>query len=1476
MIVLGLVPASVTGATLFSDGFESGDFTTGGWTTQNSDASVSKKAEYEGTYGAKLAKTTWIEKAVSTAGYSSIHVKYYRMTKNFDAGEYLYVEWYDGTDWNELESTQVSSWGSRQDMTCGSGANDNSNFKVRFRTNAGSNNESAYVDTVEVTGVIPAGVAIVESGGSTDVSEEGPTTDTYTVVLDTQPTDTVTITVDPDVETEVNNNGAGNSIDLTFLTTNWDTAQTVTVKAIDDYSAEGAHTSIITHTAASNDNDYDGISIDDVVANVTDNDIAGVTIVESGGSTDVNEEGPTSDTYTVVLDTQPTDTVTINVDPDTETEVNNNGAGNSINLTFLTTNWDTAQTVTVKAIDDGDSEGAHTSTITHTSTSNDNDYDSISIDDVVANITDNDFPPGQASEPSPADDANDVNISTDLSWAPGADTLSHDVYFGVDFNDVNDANTVSSGIFKGNQDSNSYDPGLLALSTAYHWRIDEKNSVGTTKGNVWSFSTSIDTDADNIADTWESQYGLDPNDANDADLDLDSDNYNNLSEYLHDSDPNDSNSVPSVNITINVPTNVSTIQRAINAGIDGDTIMVSEGSYYENINFSGRAVSLTGTDPNDPNVVASTIIDANNTSLDVAVFNSGEDANSVIDGITLTGGRYGIYCASSSAPTVQRCVTRNNSNSGVRASSASPTVSDCEISQNNYDGLQLTSSAATITRCRILSNTNRGIYCSEYSGTIQNCVIAKNGGYGLYCQSSSASIINCTIVSNTTYGIYGAFAQVKNCIVWDNTNDLHSCTATYSCIEDQDSGTGVIHGDPLFVDTDNDDYHLWYASPCIDAGDPNSVYTNEPNGGGGRIDMGAYGNTAEATTIVDEDSDGLADAWEATYWPGQDPNLHDPNDDPDADGLRNKDEYYINWDPNSDDSGSFSGLVRNERVDVNFPSVSLAMSMAENTDTLIMDPNTYYEQINFNGKPVHLRSTDPNDPNVVAATIIDANGVGNGVTFSNAEDANSIIQGLTIRNAQSAWWYAGINCTNASPAIRDCVLRNNYSGIYLDHSTAEITNCQGIYNSHYGLFIRYSSSPTIASGIFSHNDTYGVFADDSEGVINNSVMAKNSNAGLRVSSGSVTVLNCTIADNTTYGIYATSATEVKNCILWNNSNDLYNCSATFSCIEDADTGRGNIYADPLFQDADANDFHLDANSPCIDTGVPWFDYSNEPSPNGGRINMGAYGNTSEAMTSTDVDSDNISDAWEAMYWPGDDPNLHDPNDNPDGDSLTNLSEYLFGTDPNTSDPNETLWIAYGALSTSKFDPTQGQTLTIEYWTNIDANAVITIADANDPNNIARTISQAATVGLNQWIWDGQDVNSLIVEDGFYDVSVDANDGVDTAYYDCGTGELDYLHAITNVNSNPYRFIATNNEITTITYDLTVDANMVVTIYDPNGLLFRTLTAPQADPNEVVWDGRNKDASQSDSRYIIKDGSYKIEVRYEGMREKEEGIVTVYK
>ncbi|UCC21936.1 MAG: DUF362 domain-containing protein [Planctomycetota bacterium] len=137
----------------FSDGFESGDFETGGWTTDGI-AEVKTQAAYSGSYGAELQVTAWMEKVLSTTGFTNIHVKYVCMTKGMDPGEYLYVEWWDGDSWNVLDAYQGTDWVSR-DKTCSSGADDNPSFKVRFRSNASApspKEEFARIDDVEVTG----------------------------------------------------------------------------------------------------------------------------------------------------------------------------------------------------------------------------------------------------------------------------------------------------------------------------------------------------------------------------------------------------------------------------------------------------------------------------------------------------------------------------------------------------------------------------------------------------------------------------------------------------------------------------------------------------------------------------------------------------------------------------------------------------------------------------------------------------------------------------------------------------------------------------------------------------------------------------------------------------------------------------------------------------------------------------------------------------------------------------------------------------------------------------------------------------------------------------------------------------------------------------------------------------------------------------------------------------------------------------
>jgi hypothetical protein len=225
-----------------------------------------------------------------------------------------------------------------------------------------------------------AGVTITESG-TTDVSEGG-TTDSYDVLLDSQPEagKTVTITI-----ATADGQTTTTPTSLEFDETNWNVAQAVTVTAVDDAVAEGLHTGSVTHTATSTDTNYDGIAISGVIANITDNDTAGVTITESG-TTDVSEGGPT-DSYDVVLNTQPQTGTTVTI---TIATADGQTTTSPTSLVFNDTNWNVAQSVTVTAVDDAVIEGLHTGSITHTVTSTDINYDGIAINNVVANVTDND------------------------------------------------------------------------------------------------------------------------------------------------------------------------------------------------------------------------------------------------------------------------------------------------------------------------------------------------------------------------------------------------------------------------------------------------------------------------------------------------------------------------------------------------------------------------------------------------------------------------------------------------------------------------------------------------------------------------------------------------------------------------------------------------------------------------------------------------------------------------------------------------------------------------------------------------------------------------------------------------------------------------------------------------------------------------------------------------------------------------------
>jgi hypothetical protein len=95
----------------------------------------------------------------------------------------------------------------------------------------------------------------------------------------------------------------------------------------------------------------------------------------------------------------------------------------------------------------------------------------------------------KAAVPDPVNGEINVNPDIELSWLAGDGAVSHDVYFGTDYNDVNDATNPDVLPGRGNQTATTFNPGILDYNTTYYWRIDEIDAGdSTTTGDIWSFT----------------------------------------------------------------------------------------------------------------------------------------------------------------------------------------------------------------------------------------------------------------------------------------------------------------------------------------------------------------------------------------------------------------------------------------------------------------------------------------------------------------------------------------------------------------------------------------------------------------------------------------------------------------------------------------------------------------------------------------------------------------------------------------------------------------------------------------------------------------------------------------------------------------------------------------------------------------------------------------------------------------------------
>ena len=292
--------------------------------------------------------------------------------------------------------------------------------------------------SVDTTDDDVAGFTIDELDGSIEVDESG-TTDTFTVVLDAQPTSDVVLTVTSDDTSEATVNSP-----LTFTPANWDTPQTVTVTGVDDSIIDGTITSTITVAVddANSDNDFDAVANQTVSVDTTDDDVAGFTVDEFEGSTEVDESG-TTDTFTIVLDAQPSDNVVIAMSSSDTGEATISGT-----ISFTPANWDTAQTVTVTGADEDIIDGDQNSTITITivDSISDSDFSNVA-DQTVSVVTTDDDVAGFTIEETEGSTEVDESGTTDIFTVVLDAQPTSDVVLTITSDDTGEATVPASVTF---------------------------------------------------------------------------------------------------------------------------------------------------------------------------------------------------------------------------------------------------------------------------------------------------------------------------------------------------------------------------------------------------------------------------------------------------------------------------------------------------------------------------------------------------------------------------------------------------------------------------------------------------------------------------------------------------------------------------------------------------------------------------------------------------------------------------------------------------------------------------------------------------------------------------------------------------------------------------------------------------------------------------------------------------------------------
>ena len=316
-------------------------------------------------------------------------------------------------------------------------------------------------------------------------------------------------------------------------------------------------------------------------------------------------------------------------------------------------------------------------------------------------------------------------------------------------------------------------------------------------------------------------------------------------------------------------------------------------------------------------------------------------------------------------------------------------------------------------------------------------------------------------------------------------------------------------------------------------------------------------------------------------------------------------------------------------VPEDYSTIQEAINNANNSDSILVHPGIYVENINFNGNDIIVKSSDG-----PMYTTIDGNANGSVLQFTNGENSSAVLSGFTITNG-NADAGGGIFCNNSNPTLNNLIIISNYSGlggggIHCNNSNPTINNVtiQNNNTSNHngtnggGIFCYNNSSPSLNNVTIianSADDGGGIGCDNSNPTLFNVIIQDNNASGDNSRGGGINcrdsnpvINNVLILDNSSLsegsGIYCFHSNPcITNTIIAYNlgtnygggiscwsSNPIFtnvtflgnSANISYSDIQGGEAGivtnnngtvnwlEGNIDEDPLFIDPGNNNFHL--------------------------------------------------------------------------------------------------------------------------------------------------------------------------------------------------------------------------------------------------------------------------------------------------------------